>query len=298
MSRKKKLLLIVNPKSGKEKIKYHLLEILNIFTEGGYQVQVHITQNAMDACRIVLQEGGHKDLIVCSGGDGTLNETITGMMQLKKKPVLGYIPAGSTNDFAASLGLPKKMEAAALAVVKGTDAPIDIGAFCGERYFVYLAGFGAFTEISYLTPQDKKNLLGHQAYMLESVRGLASIRSYPMKVECEELTLEGEFIFGMVTNTMSVGGFKGLVNQTVALGDGLFEVLLIRTPKTPLEFRSIVSSLFLRDESSELVHKFKTKSIHFLSEEPVDWVLDGEFGGSRTDVTVENLNQALCIRKI
>lgn len=297
MPRKKKMLLIVNPRSGKEKMKYHLLEVLNIFTEAGYQVQVHITQCAMDACRTVMREGEHKDLIVCSGGDGTLNETVTGMMHLKKKPALGYIPAGSTNDFAASLEIPRKMSASACAAVCGEDYPIDIGSFCKERYFVYLAGFGAFTEVSYLTPQDKKNLLGHQAYVLESVKGLASIRSYPMKVECEELKLEGEFIFGMVTNTMSVGGFKGLVNQDVALGDGLFEVLLIRTPKTPVEFSSIVSSLILRDESSELVHKFKTGSVRFLSEEPVDWVLDGEFGGSRTEVQVDNLCRALCIRK-
>lgn len=297
MSRKKKMLLIVNPKSGKGRMKYHLLEVLDVFTEAGYQIQVHITQDAMDASRTALREGSRKDLIVCSGGDGTLNETITGMMKMKQKPpALGYIPAGSTNDFAASLGLPRKMGAAAEVAAHGTDYPIDIGFFCGERYFVYVAGFGAFTEISYLTPQDKKNLLGHQAYMLESVRGLASIRAYPMQVECEELSLEGEFIFGMVTNTMSVGGFKGLVSQDVALGDGLFEVLLIRKPRTPVEFSSIVTSLFLRDESSELVHKFKTRSIRFTSQEPVDWVLDGEFGGSRTEVAVENLCQSLCIR--
>lgn len=297
MSRKKKLLLIVNPKSGKGRIKYHLLEVLTVFTEAGYQIQVHITQDAMDAGRTALREGSRKDLIVCSGGDGTLNETITGMMKMKQKPpALGYIPAGSTNDFAGSLGLPKEMSAAAGVAAHGTDYPIDIGSFCGDRYFVYVAGFGAFTEISYLTPQDKKNLLGHQAYMLESVKGLASIRSYPMRVACEELELEGEFIFGMVTNTMSVGGFRGLVSQDVALGDGLFEVLLIQTPKTPMEFSSIVSSLFLRDESSELVHKFKTRSIRFTSQEPVDWVLDGEFGGSRTEVAIENLCQSLCIR--
>lgn len=296
MARKKKMLLIINPRSGKGKIKNHLLDILNLFAEAGYQIQVHITQCAMDASDAVIREGNKKDLIVCSGGDGTLNETITGMMHLKKQPLLGYIPAGSTNDFASSLKLPGKLLTAAQVAASGEPYPIDIGEFCGERYFIYVAGFGAFTEVSYLTPQDKKNLLGHQAYVLESVKGLASIKSYPMRVECEELELEGEFIFGMVTNTIRVGGFKGLVNQKVALNDGMFEVLLIRTPKTPVEFREIVSGLLLKEEESGLVYKFKTRSIRFISEKPVDWVLDGEFGGSRSEVQVDNLCRRVNIR--
>lgn len=305
MNEKRQMLLIVNPRSGKAQIRSRLLEILDIFTRAGYQIQVHITQRAMDARDIVLLDGKGKDLIVCSGGDGTLNETISGMVELASCPQLGYIPAGSTNDFAASLQIPKQMPEAALAVVEGDPYPIDIGCFCGERYFVYVAGFGAFTEVSYLTSQDKKNLLGHQAYMLEGVKSLTSIKSYPMQITWEEagqedtergetamreVSLEGEFIFGMVTNTISVGGFKGLVNQEVALNDGLFEVLLIRTPKTPLELSNIVTDLFLRDpQGSGQVYKFKTRSLRVLSEEPVDWVLDGEFGGSKTEVRVENL---------
>lgn len=290
MSEKKQMLLVINPRSGKAQIRSKLLEILDIFTKGGYQVQVHVTQRALDARDAVFFDGAGKDIIVCSGGDGTLNETISGMMGLSECPPLGYIPAGSTNDFASSLRIPRQMTEAARAVVDGQPYPIDIGCFGGDKYFVYVAGFGAFTEVSYLTPQDKKNMLGHQAYMLESVKSLTSIKSYPMEITWEENSLEGEFIFGMVTNTISVGGFKGLVNQKVALNDGLFEVLLIRTPRTPLELSNIVSDLFLRDtQSSDQVYKFKTSSLHIRCEEPVDWVLDGEFGGSRSDVWVENL---------
>ncbi|MDD3252236.1 MAG: YegS/Rv2252/BmrU family lipid kinase [Lachnospiraceae bacterium] len=298
MNRKKQMLLIVNPKSGKAQIRTKLLDILDLFGAAGYQVQVHITQKALDARETVVREGARKDLIVCSGGDGTLNETISGMMQLKNPPQLGYIPAGSTNDFASSLKIPKQMLTAARAVVSGSGYPIDIGRFCGDRYFVYVAGFGAFTEVSYLTPQDKKNVLGHQAYMLESVRSLASIKSYSMQISWEDQVLEGEFIFGMITNTISVGGFKGLVDQNAALNDGLFEVLLIRTPKTPVEFSSIVTSLFLKEEqANDLVYRFKTSSLQIQSQEPVDWVLDGEFGGSRTGVEIENLCQTLEIRR-
>lgn len=294
----KQMLFIINPKSGRTQIKSRLLEILDLFTKADYEVQVHVTQGAQDAKNTVIQEGKGKDLIVCSGGDGTLNETISGMMELKNCPPLGYIPAGSTNDFATSLRIPRPMLAAAQAAVEGREYAVDIGRFCENRYFVYVAGFGAFTEVSYLTPQDKKNLLGHQAYMLEGVKSLASIKSYQMKIISDEMTVEGEFIFGMITNTISVGGFKGLVNQAVALNDGLFEVLLIRTPKTPLELSNVVSSMFLKEEQNEFVYKFKTKTLKVEALEPVDWVLDGEFGGSRMEVWVENLNKKLEIRRV
>lgn len=300
MSAKKRMLFIINPRSGRERIRRKLLEILDLFSAEGYHIQVHVTQAAKDAKNTAAKEGAKYDLIVCSGGDGTLNETISGIMEIEEKhrPQIGYIPGGSTNDFAASLKLPKQVFQAAETAVRGTAVPIDIGLFCEDRYFVYVAGFGAFTEVSYMTPQDRKNVLGHQAYMIESVKSLASIKSYQMKVTWEEGTLEGEFIFGMVTNTTSVGGFKGLINQNVALDDGLFEVLLIRTPKTPLELSAIVSELFLTDEAdSELVYKFRTSSIEIESEEEVDWVLDGEFGGSRTDVKIRNLPRCLNIRK-
>lgn len=293
----KKMLFIINPKSGKGQIKNQLLEILDLFTKADYEVQVYITQRSLDAKEMVLSAGSEKDLIVCSGGDGTLNETISGMMELECRPRLGYIPAGSTNDFASSLGLPKQVKKAAQMAVSEFPYPIDIGMFCKEKYFVYVAGFGLFTEVSYQTPQDRKNVLGHQAYMLEGVKSLSSIKTYRLQVVCEEVQLEGEFIFGMVTNTISVGGFKGLVNQDVALNDGLFEVMLIRAPKKPSELSNIVSSLFLKEEQNELVYKFKTRKLYLTSEEPIDWVLDGEFGGAHQEVIIENLTKQLEIHR-
>lgn len=298
MEKNGKMLLVINPKSGKGQIKNRLLEILDVFAKRGYEIQVHITQQALEARDVAMRYGGSVDLVVCSGGDGTLNETISGLMELEHRPELGYIPAGSTNDFAASLKIPRQMTTAALAAAEGEPYRIDIGRFGGERYFVYVAGFGAFTEVSYLTSQDKKNLLGHQAYVLEGVKSLSSIKSYPLRIAGEEGCYEGDFIFGMVTNTISVGGFKGLVRQNVSLCDGLFEVLLIEMPKTPLELSSIVSSLLLRDEACELVHKFKTSSLTVEGEEMVDWVLDGEFGGSHSSVKIENLCQQIGIRRI
>lgn len=293
----KKMLFIFNPRSGKAQIKNKLMDILDLFTKAGYELLVHVTQHSGDAMDVAGAYGENVDMVVCSGGDGTLNETISGLMKLECKPLLGYIPAGSTNDFASSLKISKDMLTAADAVISGEHFPIDIGCFCGDRYFVYIAAFGAFTEVSYLTSQDKKNVLGHQAYMLEGVKSLASIKSYVMQVECEELTLKGEFIFGMVTNTISVGGFKGLVTQDVALDDGEFEVLLIRTPKTPLDFTNIINYMFLKEELNEYVHKFRTRSLKILSQEPVDWVLDGEFGGARREVDITNLKKQIRIMR-
>lgn len=288
-----RLLFIVNPRSGKAQIKNRLLEILDIFTKGGWETEVHITQAPLDAMETAAKRGAGYDMIVCSGGDGTLSETISGMMRLKQAPLLGYIPAGSTNDFASSLHIASDMKRAAEDIMEGEGNLIDIGHFCRDRYFVYVAGFGAFTEVSYLTPQDKKNLLGHQAYMLEGVKSLVNLKSYHMHVESEGVELEEDFIFGMITNTISVGGFKGLVTQDVALNDGVFEVMMIRTPKTPLDLRNIVSYMFLKEEQNEYVYKFKTAHLKITSEEPVDWVLDGEFGGSHQVVELDNLSRRI-----
>ena len=221
-----KLLLIVNPTAGKARAKDNLLGIVDTLNKGGWQVEVHVTQSRLDAMETAAARGGDVDLLVCSGGDGTLSETISGMMRLKHPPRLGYIPAGSTNDFASSLGIPKRVLDAARNVVEGTPVPVDIGQFCGRRNFVYVAGFGAFTEVSYMTPQEKKNLLGHQAYMIEGMKSLANIKSYHMKVESDEFSMEEDFIFGMVTNTTSVGGFKGLVARNVRWTTGCLRCFL------------------------------------------------------------------------
>ena len=293
----KKMLFVINPKSGRVQIKNKLLEILDLFIKDGYEVRVHVTQASKDAQKVVLEAGKDQDMVVCSGGDGTLNEVVTGLMELEHPPLLGYIPSGSTNDFASSLHIPKNTMRAAHNILTGKPYDIDVGQFC-EKNFIYIAAFGAFTEVSYMTSQDKKNLLGHQAYMLEGVKSLTSMKPCHMKLECEETSAEGDYIFGMITNTISVGGFKGLVTQDVSLNDGYFEVLMIRNPKTPIDLSNIISYMFLKEEENEYVLKFKTRKLNITSEEPVDWVLDGEFGGSRTEVTIENLQKRMKIMRL
>ena len=249
--------------------------------------------------QIVSRRGRGRSLVVCSGGDGTLNEVVSGLMTIEegKRPVLGYIPSGSTNDYASSIGISKNMKKAALDAVSGGTTAVDVGRFGEDRYFVYVAAFGAFTEVSYSTPQEAKNLLGHQAYMLEAVKRVTNLKAYRMKFEWEDKVLEDEFIIGMITNTISIGGFKGLVGLDVALDDGEFEVLLVRKPRTPKDIASIASYLILREGENDCVYQFRAKTLRVISQEPVDWSLDGEYGGSRTEILIENKSRAVSIRR-
>ena len=198
------------------------------------------------------------------------------------------------------LGLPKNMRKAAQTAALGKPFLVDVGVFGKNRYFVYVAAFGAFTEVSYSTPQETKNILGHQAYMLEAIKRLTGLKSYRMRLTWEHLgeqrELEEEFILGMVTNTTSIGGFKGLVGMDVALDDGEFEVLLVRKPRTPLDIASIAAYLIQREGENECVFKFRTSKLMVQSEELVDWSLDGEFGGSQTEVVIENKPREIAIR--
>lgn len=297
MGRKKqKILFIVNPKSGKGLIKNHLLDIIDIFIKDGMKVTVHITQEKMDACRVACKQAGKYDMIVCSGGDGTLDEVITGMMGVlpeKRRPV-GYIPAGSTNDFAGSLGLPKNMAEAARCITKRRPFACDIGEF-NENYFVYIAAFGAFTDVSYQTRQEVKNVLGHLAYVLEGAKRLFNLKSYHMRICIGEEQIEDDFIYGMVTNSQSVGGFKNITGKNVLLDDGVFEVTLIRMPKNPIELQEILGAILRQEMDNKLIYTRKAGSVRFESAEEIPWTLDGEFGGEHREVTVRNHMQAISI---
>lgn len=291
----KKMLFIYNPKSGKAKIRSKLADILDVFTGGGYEVTACPTQKSGDAVEMTANRKPVYDLVVCSGGDGTLDEVVTGMMQSSFRTPIGYIPAGSTNDFGGSLALPKNMVKAAEQVVKGRNFPCDIGAF-NKDVFVYIAAFGIFTEVSYETDQEIKNVLGHMAYVLEGMKRLPTVRSYHMKVTFEDTVIEDDFVFGMVTNSVSVGGFKNITGKHVKLDDGVFEVTLIKAPKNPIELNRIMLSLLNRDIDTDLMYCFRTASLRLESDEEVAWTLDGENGGGHRDVYIENRHKAVEIR--
>ncbi len=275
-------------------IKECLSDIVDVFVKAGYQVGIYPTQSKLDAKEQVIYCSSQYDMIICSGGDGTLNEVISGMMELKERPVLGYIPAGSTNDFATGIRLPKDMREAAGVAVNGIPISVDIGMF-NRRSFVYIAAFGAFTDVSYMTSQEMKNIIGHPAYILEAVTKLTSLRTYHMKVRYEGGEYEGDFLYGMVSNSVSVGGFKGITGKNVVLDDGLFEVTLVKQPKSPLDLQVILGCLLGLDMKSDSIISFRASKIFFIADEKVPWVLDGEYGGSPKKVKIENLNKAIRI---
>lgn len=291
MNRKKRLLFVFNPHSGKAQIKNQLLDIVDAMVKAGYEVTIYPTQAPGDAIHKVEEEAGDYDMVVCSGGDGTLDEVVTGMMRREKPIPLGYIPAGSTNDFATSLGIPKDMVRAAEAAVSGKPFLCDVGSF-NRDFFVYVAAFGLFTEVSYKTSQEWKNVLGHAAYILEGAKCLHDIPSYLIQVEYDNIRLQDEFIYGMISNSTSVGGFKGMTGKDVLLDDGVFEVTLIKKPRNPIELNEIIASLINLVDDTDMVYSFKTDEVKFTAKNEIPWTLDGEFGGDHAEVVVKNLCRA------
>ncbi|WP_408069904.1 diacylglycerol/lipid kinase family protein [Butyrivibrio sp. JL13D10] len=292
--KKKKMLFVYNPKAGKERIKSNLVDIIDIFAKAGYEITVYPTQEHGDATYVVQNREDIYDIVACSGGDGTLDEVVNGMWKSEKRIPIGYVPAGSTNDFAMSLGIPSTMHASAEALVTGKTYDCDIG-IMNDEIFVYIAAFGMFTDVSYLTRQDIKNVLGHMAYIFEGAKRLSEIRSYHIKVTTDEQVIEDDFVFGMVTNSISVGGFKDITGKNVTLDDGVFEVTLVKLPDNMLDMSNLIAAFLNRDIDTEQMYCFKTRHVIFESKENISWTRDGEYGGDHTYVDIRNENKALTI---
>ena len=290
----KKIYFIYNPHAGKEQIGPKLNEIIRTLAEIDNELTVVPTIGHLDAQNRIEHLKDEYDLVVCSGGDGTLDEVVTGMMKRpkEKRIPIGYIPAGTTNDFAKSLEIPRNMPEAAKAAMSGKPFACDIGSF-NEDFFVYIASFGIFTEVSYSTKQEMKNVLGHMAYVLEGMKSLYNIKSYKMRVSSDEMEFEGDFLFGMITNSKSVGGFKGIVKGNAEFDDGVYEATFIKRPKNPLELQEILTSLLIEEIDSNYMYSFKTRKLVIEAEESVSWTLDGEFGGEHHQVIIENNQKAV-----
>lgn len=291
----KKLYFIYNPCSGRGQIRSRLFDILQVFSGAGYEMTVHPTREAKDAVRQIEQLPEGYDLVVCSGGDGTMDEVVQGMMMREHRIPIGYIPSGTVNDFARSLKLPRNMVRAAQIAVEGRDFPCDMGTFNGE-HFVYIAAFGIFTDVSYSTRQDVKNVLGHMAYLLEGMKRLTNIPSYHIVLSGDGYAAEGEYIFGMVTNSRSVGGFKSIIGRNVQFDDGVFEVTFIRRPQNAVELQELLASIIRKEIDSRYMDSFRTSHLVVESELPIPWTLDGEFGGEWQSAIIQNHQKALRIR--
>ena len=290
----KNMLLFVNPAAGRSEMHYQLMDVISRFTAAGYDVTCHPTQKPQDITEVIAERGEQFDMIVTCGGDGTLNETVTGIMQLKHRPLLGYIPAGTVNDFATSLHIPKNIPDAVTNIIEGVPFSVDLGGF-NDRYFTYVAAFGAFTKVSYATPHASKQALGRAAYILEGIRSLTDIRPIHVRAKTGDTEIEDDVILGMVTNATSVGGFKALDDSIVKMDDGLNELILVRAPKVLADYNAIVGALIARDFKPDHFHILQSDSVTLDFDVPVPWTLDGEYGGDTDHAVVINIPKPIRI---
>ena len=288
----RKLLFLVNPNAGQRRVNKSLGEIIGIFNEGGYEVTVFMTTGPGDGTRIVRDRAKDYDLVVCAGGDGTLNETITGLMEAGTDCPIGYIPCGSTNDFAATLKLSMDVVQAARDILLGAPVEYDLGKW-GDRYFSYIASFGAFTRVSYATPQNLKNALGHLAYVLSGIQELPQIRSIPMVLELDGERVEGKYIFGAVSNSTSVGGVFTLDPRLVDLRDGKFEVILVRLPRDMNELAACISAIQSGTYDCAAITFRSVSRLTVRQTSDVAWTLDGERAEGQEEIPIENLHRAM-----
>ena len=275
----KKLLFIVNPRAGKRKSHAPLFDAVSIYSEAGYLVSVRVTSHPGEATELAEDLGAEFDLVVCHGGDGTLNETVNGVMRIpkEKRPAVSYLPGGSTNDFAASLNISSNPAEAALSAMRLEPRKLDVGRF-GERNFVYVASFGAFTKTTYTVPQDIKNVFGHFAYMLDGVKNLDTLCPYRMKITADGEVFDGEYLFGAISNSTSIAGLMKLSDEEVLFNDGLFELLLVPVPRTSAAMQALILALVNKDyyNSEGLIFRH-VRHVTAETAEDIPWTLDGEY---------------------
>lgn len=286
----KSLMLIINPMAGRGSYRISFGDAMHVLSEGGYRTTLFFTAQRGDASRFAAQYAAQYDTVACIGGDGTLSEVLTGLMTLDNPPPIGYFPMGTANDVATTLALPKNdTVASAKRILTGTPHPFDVGGFGNKDYFAYIAAFGAFTEVSYATPQDQKKMLGHLAYVLQGMQQLPKIEPIHTVVEYDGGVLEGNFLYGSVSNSTSVAGIVRLPDTMVSLGDGLNELVLVRDPGTVANFAELVSAVLSERFDSEKLIILHTKKARFRFDYPVAWTRDGEAGGEYTDIEVRNI---------
>ena len=288
----KKMLFVMNPYAGQRRANRYLADILSIFNRAGYRVEAYMTGARGEATDIVRQYAPEMDLVACCGGDGTFNETVNGLLHSKVNIPVGYIPAGSTNDFAASLGLPTNILLAAETVVTGEPSTLDVGKF-GGRYFSYVASFGAFTRTSYATPQSVKNALGHAAYILGGISELSQLRTEHVKLQLDDEMVEDDFLFGAVSNSTSVGGVLSLDPKQVDLRDGKFEVLLLRSPRELGELSECIRAVQTAEYNCKMLTFTPASRITIWADAGMPWTLDGEMEPGHEEVTIENIHCGL-----
>ncbi len=290
----KQLLLIVNPKAGRGTTERNLSSVISMLSSNGYMTTVYYSQNRGDARRVAQECTEQFETVVCSGGDGTLEEVVAGVIAGGNHSRIGYIPAGSTNDFAYTLSISPDPKKAVYTLIHGEDFPCDVGLFNG-KVFIYVAAFGAFTDVSYRTDQDLKNVIGHGAYILEGARSLFDLKPFPMRLTFNGQTMEGEFLYGMISNSRSVGGIRNMIPEDIGLDDGEFEILLIRKPETTKDWEVLITAMVSRQPDGNMMFLGRSEKVQCYSHQKIAWTLDGENGGIHSKCEIINQKQKIRI---
>lgn len=290
----KKILFIYNPKSGKMQINQYIDKIINYISKQGNLTICYATQAAGDARNKAEELAKDYEEIIVSGGDGTLDEVVSGSLKSNSMPIIGYIPTGSTNDFAKSLKIPQDVELAKDIAINGKEKNLDVGKI-EDKFFTYVAAFGSLAQVSYETDQTMKNIFGRSAYIFEGMKTISNLKSHKVKITIDDEIIEDEYIHGMVTNSISVGGFTKIVGSNVGLDDGVFEIMLVKNPKNIIDLNQIIAGLTNHKDNDFVLFR-EGKKFRFESEEDLTWTLDGEYGGKTLDCNVEVLHKALKIR--
>lgn len=287
----KRLLFIFNPTAGRGRVKNKLYEIIDAFAKHGFGVSVYPTQRKGDATSFIIGDENAYDLLICAGGDGTLNEVVSGLVITGRSVPIGYIPAGSMNDVGHSFKISRNIMRAVDNILTGIPYSMDIGKF-NDKYFIYVAAFGAFTDIPYTTSQKNKNVIGNLSYYLEGIKKLSDLKEKHVKIQYDDKVLEGKFLVGLITNSLYIGGFKNVNYEKTSLNDGLLEALFIKMPKNIYDLQMIITALLNYKIEPAFMYYIQTSKLEITSES-MEWTLDGEYGGAHTNVAIENCNKAI-----
>lgn len=295
MNDQKKALVIINPRSGKMKSQAPAEEISALFEQNGYEPTVYSTTARGDATQYAKLLAKNFDVVVCRGGDGTLNEVVNGLTQASIEVPIGYIPAGTSNDFASTMGIPLDAKKAVKIITAGSPVTQDIGFFTDDRYFIYTASFGVFTRASYATPQKRKNRFGYYAYLAEGAKDLLDLQQVPMRVTCDDRVYEGNYVFGAITNSLIVGGIIHYDREIVDFSDGKFEVILVKKPDSPKAWADVVSGILRHKFDERYITFDQCSEIKIECDEVLPWTIDGEYGGKQTNLAIKNIPNAIKI---
>lgn len=290
----KRLLFIFNPTAGRGRVKNKLYDIIDAFVKHGFRVSVYPTQYKGDATSFIIGDKNSYDMLICAGGDGTLNEVVSGLVSSGRKLPIGYIPAGSMNDVGHSFKISRNIMHAVDNILTGKPYPMDIGKFNNDRYFIYVAAFGAFTDIPYTTSQKNKNTIGNLSYYLEGIKKLSELKEKHLKIQYDDKVLEGKFLVGLITNSLYIGGFKNVNYEKTSLNDGLLEALFIKMPRNIYDLQLIVTALLNYKIEPNFMYYIQTSRLE-IDSESMEWTLDGEYGGAHTNVVIEDCNKAIQI---